>query len=358
MILVAVIAFIVMLLALVLAHEAGHFFAAKWSGCNVEEFGFGFPPRLFSFIRKGTRYSFNLLPLGGFVKIEGENMDEAEPTPTSFAAKSAGKRVFILSAGVIMNMVLAYVLLTVQAGVGAPTLVTDTNTSALTSQKTYILDVAKDSPAEKAGFKEFDRIVEMQGIKDPSIDQVQQIVSQYAGQEVNVEVDRAGQKIKAYVLVRENPPEGEGATGVSLASTGLIKAPWWKAPWVGLTRTWDMLVAILVQFWALIGQLFQHGNAGDTLTGPIGIAVYTNEATQLGLPYFLEFMALISINLAIINILPLPALDGGRILFVGLEKIFGRRSLGKIEHYTHTAGFVALIALMVFITLHDVHKYF
>lgn len=358
MIWIAIIAFIVMLLALVLAHEAGHFFAAKWSGCNIEEFGFGFPPRLFSIVRKGTRYSFNLLPLGGFVKIEGENMDEVAPSPTSFAAKSAGKRIFILSAGVIMNMVLAYVLLTAQAAVGSPTLVTGQNASTLTNQKTYILDVAKDSPAEKAGFKKFDRIVAIQGTKNPTIDQIQQVMSNYGGQEVNLEIDRAGQKIQAYVLVRENPPTGEGATGVSLAATGLIKAPWWKAPWAGLTRTWNMLVAIVVQFWILIQQLVQHGSAGESLTGPIGIAVYTNEATQLGLPYFLEFMALISINLAIINILPLPALDGGRILFVGLEKIFGRRYIGRIESYTHTAGFVALIGLMLFVTFHDVHKYF
>lgn len=358
MVLLTVVVFAVMLLALVLVHEAGHFWAAKRAGCRVEEFGFGFPPRLYSIERGGTTYSFNLLPIGGFVKIEGEDMDSTDLSATSFASKSAPWRVFILAAGVFMNIVLAYVLLTAQSIVGAPTLVTNENDAVLTQHKTYILEVVPSSPAAEAGIKEFDRVVSIAGIENPTIAQIQSSTSQYTGSTIPILIDRAGLKEERDVFVREHPPTGEGAMGVSLASTGLEKTPWWQAPWKGLVRTWDMLTAIVFQFGILIQRIFSEGIVDEAFTGPIGIAVYTNEATQLGLPYLLEFMALISLNLAIINILPIPALDGGRIVFVLMEKVIGRRVLNLVESKAHAVGFVLLIALMVLITLKDVQKYF
>lgn len=353
-----IIVFIAMLLILVLVHEAGHLIAAKLAGCTVEEFGFGFPPRLFSRMWGGTRYSLNLVPLGGFVKIQGENMDDIQPAATSFSSKSAAWRTFILSAGVFMNVVLAYVLLTIQSGVGAPVLVTETNTTQLTDHKTYILDVAPNSPAQQAGLHEFDRVVRIAGIANPTIEEVKHAIDQQLGQKISLEIDRAGKKVTASVLAREHPPTGEGALGVSLAATGLQKVPWWQTPWAGLKRTWELLVAIATQFMAATQRLVLTHTLGETFTGPVGIVVYTNEATQLGLSYLLEFTALISLNLAIVNILPIPALDGGRILFIGLEKIVGRKRLTAVESHAHTIGFALLIALMIFITLHDVQKYF
>lgn len=358
MLLLTIVVFFTLLLVLVLVHEWGHFIAAKKAGCNVEEFGFGFPPRLFSKMWRGTRYSFNLLPIGGFVKIEGENMDEENPAPTSFAAKSATWRIIILAAGVTMNMVLAWALLSIQSGVGAPTVVTEENAAQLADHKTYILDVSPNSPAAEAGLKEFDRVVTLGGIANPTIEDVQRLVQEQVGQPVTLEVDRQGQDEKLTITPRANPPEGEGAMGVSLAATGLEKVPWWQTPWAGLKRTGQMLIAIGVQFSAIMQRLVTEGSVGETLTGPIGIAIYTEEATQMGLSYLLEFAALISINLAIINILPLPALDGGRILFVLLEKLMGRRVPGNIEQYAHTAGFALLIGLMVLITFRDVQRYF
>lgn len=357
MIWLTVIVFIIMLLVLVLVHEWGHYIAAKKAGCNVEEFGFGFPPRLFSFVKNGTRWSFNLLPIGGFVKIEGENMEEETPGPQSLASKSATWRIAILSAGVVMNMVLAALLLSVQAGVGAPTLITEENATTLTDHKTYVLDVLDSTPAAESELKEFDRITGIEGTENPSIDQVQTIVSENAGQAITLSIERQGQHMDKEILARANPPEGEGALGISLAATGLEKTPWWQAPWEGIKRTGQMTVAIVTQFALLIQRLFSQGQVGEALSGPIAIAVYTNEATQLGLSYLLEFAALISINLAIINILPFPALDGGRILFVLLEKIFGRRVPGNIEAIVHTAGFILLIGLMVLITFKDVQRY-
>lgn len=347
-----------LLLALVLIHELGHLLAAKKAGCNVEEFGFGFPPRLFSVMYKGTRYSFNLFPLGGFVRIEGEDMSNENPGPGNFAAKSAGWRIFILSAGVIMNVVLAVFLLSWQAGIGFPTLATSDNVDSLVDRKTYITNVAAGSPAESAGIAALDRVSRAGEIADPTVDQLQAHVLENAGGEVLLELESQGQRRVVTLTPRENPPAGEGALGVELAETGLTKVPWWQAPWAGVTRTFDLLAAIAGQFAIILGRLFSSGTVTDSLTGPVGIAVYANEVTKLGLPYILEFGALISLNLAIINILPFPALDGGRILFVILEKLRGRRIAGKIEQITHTVGFALLILLMVAITWRDIQKFF
>lgn len=358
MILVTALVFIAILLLLVLVHEWGHYIAAKKAGCNVEEFGFGFPPRIFSVMKWGTKWSFNLLPIGGFVKIEGEDMEEEDPTPTSFASKSATWRIIILSGGVFMNVVLAAVLLAIQSGIGTPTLVTESNASQLTDHKTYILDVADGSPAEQAELREYDRIEQIGSIANPSIDDIQTAIDEAAGTSIPVHIERQGQHFMIELTPRLNPPEGQGALGVSLASTGLQKSPWWQAPWHGIKRTWELTVAIIYQFGLIIQRVATEGSAGESLTGPIGIAVYTNEATQQGLSYILEFAALISINLAIVNILPLPALDGGRILFVIIEKLAGRRLPRQVESYIHTAGFVFLIGLMILITIKDARRFF
>jgi len=358
MIWLTVIVFVVILLALVLVHEWGHFIAAKRAGCAVEEFGFGFPPRLLGRKWRGTLYSLNLLPIGGFVKIEGEDMTDPHPGPKSFAAKSATWRVIILAAGVVMNVVLAAVLLAWQGVVGVPTLVTDENAAQLTHQQTYILEVAPNSPAAAAGLQELDRIVMIAGQQTATVENVQAIIEAHAGQEIVVEVERQGVHEELTLVPRVDPPPNEGALGVSLAATGLVKVPWWQAIPHGIERTRSMLVEILRQFGLILQRLVSQGSVGTNLTGPVGIAVYTNEVTQLGLAYVLEFAALISLNLAIINILPLPALDGGRIVFVLLEKILGRRIPGRIEQITHGVGFAALILLMILITFRDVGRFF
>lgn len=355
---IAIVVFIALLLALVLIHELGHFLVARWAGCRVEEFGFGFPPRLFTWKKGETTYSFNLLPIGGFVKIEGEDMEEENPGPRSFGSKSASWRLAILVAGVTMNVLLAAVLLGVQAGVGVPVLVTEENKSKLTDIKTYITAVAPNSPADQAGLEPLDRIVAIDGQEQPTVEAVQSHVSSHAGEKITLEVDRQGQRHRLEVVPRSDPPPGEGALGIGLEATGLEVMPWWRAPWVGISRTVALLVAIVTQFGLIIGQLWRGEGVGETLTGPIGIALYTQEATQLGLSYVLEFGALVSLNLALINILPLPALDGGRILFVLIEKIRGKRLSAKFEGITHTIGFVLLILLMLVITFRDISRYF
>jgi regulator of sigma E protease len=354
----AILVFVGLLLALVLAHELGHFWAARSRGCRVEEFGFGFPPKLFSWKRGETIYSVNLLPIGGFVRIEGEDMDEVRPTPTSFASKSPGARIFILAAGVMMNVVLATFLLTIQAGVGVPTLVMNENNPTLSDIRTYITGVTPGSPAEQAGLKPLDSIVAVGEATDPTLETVQSVTRERGGEKIPIVVERQGEQHQFEVLARLNPPPNEGAMGVSLATTGLQKHPWWKAPWIGVKRTGELTSAIVRQFWLLLQRIRDMGLAEDTLTGPIGIAIYTQEATHLGIQYLLEFAALVSLNLAIINILPFPALDGGRIAFVMIEKLRGRRLSGRFERITHTVGFAILIILMIVVTFKDIRRYF
>lgn len=358
MIVITVLLFVGLLLALVLVHEWGHFIAAKKAGCNVEEFGFGFPPRLFSFTYHNTRYSLNLLPIGGFVKIEGEDMQDPAPGPTSFGSKSATWRIIILSAGVIMNVVLATVLLMIQGVVGYPTVVTAENEQTLFDHHTYVVEVAPNSPAATAGVTAMDRIVSIGAQTNPTIEQVQTETTAHAGKSLPLIIDRQGDQQTLALEPRVNPPAGEGALGVSLAATGLQKVPVWQAPWFGIKRTGTMLAAIVSQFWHVIQKLLADGNIGGGLTGPIGIAVYTSEAAKLGISYILEFGALISLNLALINILPFPALDGGRIVFVIAEKVLRRRLPVKIEQTTHLIGFVLLIGLMLAITFRDVRRFF
>lgn len=353
-----IVVFVGLLLLLVLAHEWGHFIVAKKAGCEVEEFGFGFPPRLASYTWHGTRYSLNLFPIGGFVKIKGENMDEVVSDQASFGSKSATWRVAILAAGVSMNVVVAVILLSIQGLSGVPVLVTDENEANLTNQMTYILEVAPQSPAEAAGLKTLDRIVRIDSVDRPRLEDIQAVARDRAGQSVSIEIERQGQHEQLAVVPRVNPPPGEGALGVSLASTGLQKVTWWKAPWHGVVRTWGLLSAIVVEFSRLAQKLILDGSAPDSLTGPIGIAKYTNEVTKLGVSYVLELGALISLNLALVNILPIPALDGGRIMFIIVEKIFRRRLPQRVEQISHTVGFAALILLMLLITFKDIQRYF
>lgn len=358
MIWLTVLVFIALLLALILAHEWGHYMAAKKAGCGVEEFAFGFPPRLFSLVRKGTRFSFNLLPIGGYVKIEGENMDDPNPGPTNFASKSAPWRMLILAAGVLMNVVLAAVLLSVQAGLGVPSLVTEENADRVFDLKAFIVDVAPNSPAQQAGIEPLDRVVAVGSVRDPNIEQIQSMAAQNVGQPLTIEVERrGGHEVLEAVPRVEHPPE-EGALGIALQEMGLERVAWWQAPVVGVARTGQMLVGIVSQLYLLLQRLASEGTTGEILTGPVGIAVYTNEVTNLGVSYILEFAALISLNLALINILPFPALDGGRILFVGLEIVARRRLPAKIEQMTHMAGFALLILLMLFITFKDIARFF
>ena len=354
---ITILIFFAVLLALVIVHEWGHFYAAKKTGMEVEEFGFGFPPRMFSVKKGGTRYSFNWFPLGGFVKIKGENGDDTGPG--SFSSKSKRSRLLVLSAGVIMNMVLAWVLLSLALGIGTPQALSDKNGSANSSDHRVIISaVAPSSPAANAGIQGGDVILEINGEQISEVQDVQKFTRENTEREITVVADREGQRLEFKLTPRANPPTGEGATGVQLVEVADVSYPWYEAAWRGLALTWDYTKLTVMGFGQIIGQLFTEEKIQGEVTGPIGIAVLTGKFAKMGIAPLFQFAAILSINLAIINALPIPALDGGRIAFLGYEAIRRKKPHVKIEQWAHAVGFVLLLLLMLIVTVRDVGRLF
>lgn len=366
---VTILLFIIVLGLLVFVHELGHFLVAKRSHMQVDEFGFGFPPRLvgaystkhgrkFVFGPKvpadaqGTIYSINLIPLGGFVKIVGEN-NEAPDNPKSFGKKPFGARLLTLLAGVLMNVLLAWVLISIGLMSGVPTVVDEQSSidpSATLSQPVItILDVRPDSPAAKAGLKVADSIRSIDGQSFADIGQVQQYVGSHKGKPIIVTIARGGATEHITVTPNENPKPNEGPTGIALGMVGKLKYPWYRALVVGVTTTATQLYQIA----AGLVQLVTGNVSLNQLGGPAKIAQLTGEASKLGLVYLLQFTAFLSLNLAVLNALPIPALDGGRVLFLVIEKLRGKPNNPTIEQGVNAIGFLVLLLLMVLVTIND-----
>jgi regulator of sigma E protease len=354
--------FIIVLGVLVFVHELGHFVAAKKAGLKVEEFGFGFPPRLWG-IRKGeTIYSINLIPFGGFVKIFGED-GKGENDPRSFASARASIRAVISAAGVIMNLLLAVFLLSVGNTIGLRVgLIDEAQVEKARDIKVQIIQVAPSSPAEKAGLRVLDEIVGFrvkgEEVKIKSVKEVQDIVNQNLGRELTIILRSGKEEKEKNIVPRLNPPSGEGALGISLAMTGVIKYPWYEAIGRGLSDSLFILEHTALGYATILKNLFTTGKSGAELSGPVGIAVVTGQAARLGFTYLMQFVALISVNLVVLNIIPFPALDGGRLLFIGIEKLKGSPIPRKIENAVNAAGFALLLLLMLYVTVKDVVKLF
>ena len=354
--------FIIVLGVLVFVHELGHFVAAKKAGLKVEEFGFGFPPRLWG-IRKGeTIYSINLIPFGGFVKIFGED-GKGENDPSSFASARASIRAVISAAGVIMNLLLAVFLLSVGNTIGLRVgLIDEAQVEKARDIKVQIIQVTPSSPAEKAGLRVLDEIVGFrvkgEEVKIKSVKEVQDIVNQNLGRELTIILRSGKEEKEKNIVPRLNPPPGEGALGISLAMTGVIKYPWYEAIGRGLSDSLFILEHTALGYATILKNLFTTGKSGAELSGPVGIAVVTGQAARLGFTYLMQFVALISVNLVVLNIIPFPALDGGRLLFIGIEKLKGSPIPRKIENAVNAAGFALLLLLMLYVTVKDVVKLF
>ncbi|MBU3901374.1 site-2 protease family protein [Patescibacteria group bacterium] len=355
-----VIAFILILGLLVFVHEFGHFLAAKRAGMRVEEFGFGFPPRLWGVKKGETTYSFNLIPLGGFVKIFGED-GEAKKNTHSFAAKPIGQRATVLLAGVLMNVGLAMVLLSLGYAIGLPTAVADD--LVVSNAKVQIIEIAAGSPAEAVNLQIGDIILgaasaSSQLTNVSQVVEVQDYIDANKGQSVLLLLKRGQAQQQVKITPRASPPPGEGAMGVALARVAEISWPWYRAIWEGVKETLGLIWLIISSIAYLIWRFFSTGQGGGQVVGPVGIFSITGLAAQMGFIYLLQLTALLSVNLAIVNALPLPALDGGRILFLIIEKIKGSPVSATVEKAVHTAGFAFLILLMVVITIKDVARLF
>jgi len=349
--------FLAVLSLLVFVHELGHFATAKFMGVGVEEFGFGFPPRIFGIKRKNTIYSINWIPLGGFVKIKGEAGENSRDRD-SFASRSPEARAVIIGAGVTMNLLLAWLLLTVGFLVGLPQVLEDLPPSAhVISAEVQVYSVLPDSPAGRAGLKTGDVIsqADAQAVTDP--DAFRDLTASREGTPIRLSLVRSGKPLEITVTPEKLPETDRSGIGIAVMRTGLVSFPWYVAPVQGLAATGYLVKAIFAAFGGIIGDLFTARKVSVDLSGPVGIAVMTAEVVEMGFRHLLQFTALLSINLAVINILPFPALDGGRMFFLAIERIRRRPVAARVETMIHNIGFVALMALVLVITARDVLKF-
>lgn len=371
--------FIAVLAVLVISHELGHFVAARKSGMKVHEFGFGFPPRLFGvqkvitetgaskwrFIwgRKddeetagGTVYSFNIIPLGGFVRIKGE--DGQEQGVDSFSAQKTWKRAITLMAGVIMNVLLAFVLLSISFMSGSPQAISGLPAgTTVKDQHIEIIEVLSGKPASQAGLESGDSIMALDGLQNPTVAQMQEYVNANKDKDIAVTISRGKDVIQKNIRPSVNTDTNKAELGVSLIEVGLVRYPWYTALYYGMIMTGLYLTEIIQSFYYLISGLFVGAPVGESLSGPVGIAVMTGKVAKLGFNYLLNFMALLSLNLAVLNALPIPALDGGRMLFLLISKIKGRPVNQKYEQVAHAIGFLLLISLVIVITIKDLGNF-
>ncbi len=361
MLITTLIIFILVLGILVFVHEAGHFIMAKRAGMKVEEFGFGFPPKLFGFRRGETDYTINLIPLGGFVKILGENGDEKDQ-PGSFASKSAWQRFKVLVAGVSANVALAIVFFSIAAFIFVPAESEDQFYRDNNRETAVVIaGVMDDSPAKAAGMQPGDVILSIKNdaakVEIRHNTDVEKFVTDNKGKELSFEIRREKEILNMTALARQNAPANQGATGISLSEIRTISYNWYQSIWQGISVTGEVMYLTVLALFGLLKGLVSTGHVNGQLSGPIGIAVMTGQMADLGIIYLIQFIAMLSINLAIINALPFPALDGGRILFLAIEKMKGKPVSQQFESMVHTAGMVFLLLLMVLVTFKDLGTY-
>lgn len=348
----SIIVFIAILALLVLVHEFGHFIAAKKQGVKVEEFGFGLPPRLFGVKIGETLYSINLIPLGGFVKLFGEEYHEIKKSTSSraFVNKKPWQKSLIIIAGVIGNFLLGWGLISFLFTQGVP----------VPTNNVIVESVSKNSPASISGFKENDIIdainVDGTNYKLKSSTDLVDLSKKYAGQEIQAVVLRNGQQNLLAITPRKNPPPNQGPLGLAVTSYVEKKFTWYQAPIYGLIESFSITRKIVSELIKAILQLVTFHKPSLDVAGPIGIANFTASAIKFGKNAVLELIALLSFNLAIVNILPFPALDGGRLVFVLYEWITKKRSNQNIEKYANFVGFLILLTLALLISINDIIK--
>lgn len=365
-----VLIFIAVLALLVFVHELGHFSVAKWFGMRVDEFGLGFPPRAASYKPEDseTTYTLNWLPLGGFVKIFGENgktVDDPEDPHfgRSFQDKPWYAQVAVLVAGVAMNMLLAWLLLSLSYMVGTLAL-SGSQAGEVTDSGVIITQVLPDSPAEQAGLKGGDKIININATRTPTStevtpDTVQQTVAQATSSDIMITYLRADTPTSTATITPTVTEEGDRQIGIAMAEAGTLKLSPLPAFVEGARATVDLTARTINGFYGLLSDAVSGG--GERLkqvAGPIGIADLVGDAADRGLSPLFSFTALISINLAILNLLPFPALDGGRIVFSIIEAIRGRQISPRIAGIVNGLGMALLLLLMVLVTYQDIARIF
>lgn len=353
---------ILVLTLLILLHELGHFLIAKLFGIRVEEFGFGIPPKALRLgVWRETEFTLNWLPIGGFVRLAGE--DSSDPTlwekinplirSKMFWAKPAWQRSLVILAGVMMNFVIGIVAFSViYSYLGIPKEV---------GNQVMISQVVPNSPAAFADMELGNVVTQVGEEKIVSSDQFMNLIRQKRGQAVTIylaKIDGNGERGESEkvitVVPRENPPEGEGALGVAVATVPILKyekMEWYKAPLYGAIEGTKEALAWSREFL----RIFSHpAELLKNVGGPVAVVKVGEAAAEQGWVMMMRFAGIISLNLAIFNLLPIPALDGGRLLMIGLERIIGRKRVARVEGYVNGVGMILLISLLIGVTIKDV----
>ncbi len=337
------------LVGLMVIHEFGHFILAKCFGTDVEEFGIGYPPRLFGKKIGGTLYSLNLIPFGAFVSIKGEKGGVEDYR--SFIGKPIWQRAAIVLGGVASFWVVAAIILSIMSGVwGLPTEVSDEADGNLVNSRVKITYLAPDSPAAEAGLQVGDTILHFDRIKE-----VQAFVEEHKGESVVLSVERGSETIEKTMVPRISHPKDQGPLGIEMARVALKPYPWYEAPVQGVRATYQ-LTASIISNWiiglkSLLGFAPLPEGMKMEMFGPVGILDLMREYVSLGANNFLLLVSFISIALALANILPIPALDGGKLIFLGIEAVRGRPVNHRLEQRITGAFFILLIILMIFVTV-------
>ena len=343
------VAIVPILVLLMVAHEFGHFITAKKSGIVVEEFAIGFPPRLISKVVGGVRYSLNLLPLGAYVRMLGE---EDPSAPGSFASQSKRVRAIVLVAGAAMNFIVAVIVFALAYGTGAP---------EVQSYDVQIASVVDGTPAAQAGLQAGDIVRALAGVPVQTLDGFRAEVQQYQGQPVPIVVERDGQQLSLSITPRANPPEGQGALGVGIRAANPQYVPVRHNPLeslgYGLGTAFDIVRLTLAAPVMLL-----RGQISPEVARPVGLPGMTQAAAQAASTavqsgwWFpvLMITGLFSAGLSVANLLPIPALDGGRLLFVLIEAIRGKRVSPEREGMIHLVGMAFLLSIMLLVSYYDI----
>ena len=340
----AALLFVVILIGLVVAHEFAHFLTAKLFGVYVLEFGIGFPPKIWGKRFGETEYTLNWLPIGGFVRLMGEE----DPThPRSLASRPAWQRLIVLAAGSVMNLLLPILLFAI-----AFTIPHEESVG-----RAIIAEVVPDSPAAAAGLKTNDIIYEIGGRTAKNSVEAGRLIRLNLGNDTAIQVKRGAEFVTVDVKPRWTPPAGQGPTGIKIAPqygfTETVSQPPWESIPNGLRTTVDTMILARNEFISWF-----KGGSGPEVAGPVAIAQTTGEvAREGGVSPLLELAALLSINLGIMNLLPLPMLDGGRVMFVLIEVVRrGRRIAPEKEALVHLVGFALFMILAVVVTFSDITR--
>ncbi len=368
----SVVIFIFVLGILVFVHELGHFAVAKLFGIRVDEFGMGFPPRakkLFS--RNGTDYTLNWIPFGGFVKIYGEDsLEDGKKDPDykrSMGAKSWWKQILVLIAGVTMNILLAWALFSFAFMIGAPTAVSGVDhPEQVQNPQLTVLQVMPGSPAEKSGLAAGDKILKLESLdtviagSDLSQENFIQAVRETSPNiPVHLIIQKTDKSTADLLIIPQKGLIGDyPAIGVSVDQVGMYREGFFKSIKSGFINTVSITKQTAQAFWTLIHDAVLGKADTKNLTGPVGLVSVVGDAQKVGAVYVIMLAAMISINLAVLNVIPFPALDGGRVVIVIIEAITRRKINANIVGWINTIGFFLLIALMLFISVKDVIKLF